>query len=70
VVFRGEIAAVEHRQLMDAALSRDSGAACKVLHTHIHDCVAHALRNSDWLRPASAAANAKRDVVRKPGARQ
>jgi DNA-binding GntR family transcriptional regulator len=56
VVFRGEIAAVEHRELMDAALRRDSKAACKVLHTHIHDCVAHALRNSDWLRPASAAA--------------
>lgn len=70
VVFRGEIAAVEHRQLMDAALGRDSKAACKVLHTHIHDCVAHALRNSDWLRPSSAAANGKKDAVRKPGARQ
>ena len=53
VVFRGEIAAVEHRQLMDAALRRDADAACKILHTHIHDCVAHALRNSDWLKPSS-----------------
>lgn len=54
VVFRGEIAAVEHRQLMDAALRRDAVAACKILHTHVHDCVAHALRNSDWLKPSSA----------------
>ena len=64
VVFRGEIAGVEHRQLMDAALSRDASTARKVLHTHIHDCVAHALRNSDWLKPASAKVE-KRDVVRK-----
>lgn len=69
VVFRGEIAAVEHRQLMEAALRRDSTAACKVLHTHIHDCVAHALRNSGWLKPAGAVSGAKRDVVRKLKAR-
>lgn len=69
VVFRGEIAGVEHRQLMDAALGRDAGTARKVLHTHIHDCVAHALRNSDWLKPASAASGAKKDVVRKMRAR-
>lgn len=53
VVFRGEIAAVEHRELMGAALARDADKACRLLHTHIHDCVAHALRNSDWLRPQS-----------------
>src|SRR5207302_33557 len=53
VVFRGEPAAVEHRELKDAALRRDCKGACEVLHTHIHDCVAHALRNSDWLRPAN-----------------
>jgi DNA-binding GntR family transcriptional regulator len=69
VVFRGEIAAVEHRQLMEAALRRDAKAACKVLHTHIHDCVAHALRNSGWLKPAGAGSGAKRDVVRKVKAR-
>ncbi|MEA2835943.1 MAG: hypothetical protein QOD89_493 [Bradyrhizobium sp.] len=69
VVFRGEIAAVEHRQLMEAALRRDSRAACKVLHSHIHDCVAHALRNSGWLKPAGAARNGKKDVVRKVKAR-
>lgn len=60
VVFRGELAVIEHRQLMDAALKRDFDAACRILHTHIHDCVAHALRNSDWLRPAIAAAKAPR----------
>lgn len=69
VVFRGEIAAVEHRQLMEAALRRDSNAARKVLHSHIHDCVAHALRNSGWLKPAGAGANGKKDVVRKLKAR-
>jgi DNA-binding GntR family transcriptional regulator len=52
VVFRGEVAAVEHRELMNAALARDSAKARKLLHTHIHDCVKHALGNSDWLRPA------------------
>lgn len=54
VVFRGETAAAEHRELKELALQRDAAGACKVLHTHIHDCVAHALRNSDWLRPARA----------------
>lgn len=54
VVFRGEVAAVEHRELMNAALARDSGKARKLLHSHIHDCVKHALRNSDWLNAGSA----------------
>jgi DNA-binding GntR family transcriptional regulator len=54
VVFRGEVAAVEHRELMNAALARDSAKARKLLHTHIHDCVKHALGNSDWLRPATS----------------
>lgn len=65
VVFRGEIAAVEHRQLMDAALRRDAGAACKILHTHIHDCVAHALGNSDWLKPSSRPLKSARIEARK-----
>lgn len=69
VVFRGEIAAIEHKELMDAALRRDAKAACKVLHTHIHDCVAHALRNSSWLKPAGVAAKGDKDVVRKLRAR-
>lgn len=69
VVFRGEAAAIEHKELMDAALRRDSKAACKVLHTHIHDCVTHALRNSSWLKQANIAARGDKDVVRKLRAR-
>lgn len=69
VVFRGEIAAVEHRQLMDAALKRDAKAACKILHTHIHDCVAHALRNSGWLKPASVAKVIRAEPRKKQNAR-
>jgi DNA-binding GntR family transcriptional regulator len=62
VVFRGEIAGIEHRQMMDAALRRDAKAACAVLHTHIHDCVSHALRNSDWLQPAVATKSLRPDI--------
>ncbi len=54
VVFRGEAAAIEHRELMSAALARDAAKARKLLHTHIHDCVRHALQNSEWLKPAGA----------------
>jgi DNA-binding GntR family transcriptional regulator len=68
VVFRGEIAAVEHRQLKDAALARDAVAACALLHTHIHDCVTHALRNSDWLRPAAPAAKPPREARKRQAA--
>jgi DNA-binding GntR family transcriptional regulator len=39
VIFRGEIAAVEHRQLLDCALKRDAGKACKILRKHIDGCV-------------------------------
>ncbi|MEH2469136.1 DNA-binding GntR family transcriptional regulator [Nitrobacteraceae bacterium AZCC 2161] len=56
VVFRGEVAATEHKELMNAALARDSAKARKILHSHIHDCVAHALQNSDWLKPAAVPA--------------
>ena len=43
VVFRGEIAAEEHRLLIECALSRDSGRACDVLAGHVNGCVAHTL---------------------------
>jgi len=46
VVFRGEAAAVEHKKLLDAALKRNFAAAQKILNTHIHDCVEHALRKT------------------------
>jgi DNA-binding GntR family transcriptional regulator len=43
VVFRGEITAQEHRQLLDCALRRDTGTAKDVLVRHIQDCVAFTL---------------------------
>ena len=43
VVFRGEIAAKEHRMLLDCALSRDADQACQVLDRHVNGCVAHTL---------------------------
>jgi DNA-binding GntR family transcriptional regulator len=52
VVFRGEIAAREHRQLLDHALNRDAAAAQAVLVKHIQDCVTYTLSNdAARLRP-------------------
>jgi DNA-binding GntR family transcriptional regulator len=45
VVFRGEIAAEEHRLLRDCALARDSARACTVLAEHVNGCVAHTLES-------------------------
>jgi DNA-binding GntR family transcriptional regulator len=45
VVFRGEIAAREHRILLDCALSRDAGRACQVLDRHVNGCVAHTVES-------------------------
>jgi DNA-binding GntR family transcriptional regulator len=38
-VFRGEIAAKEHRRLLQAALTRDWRGGQATLKTHVHDCV-------------------------------
>lgn len=43
LTFRGEIAAREHKALLDAALARDFGAAKAVLERHVDGGVAHAL---------------------------
>ena len=43
VVFRGEIAAEEHRILLECALARDSDRACEVLTRHVNGCVTHTL---------------------------
>ena len=40
-VYRGEVAAGEHRRLLDAALKRDWKTAQATLVKHVHDCVAH-----------------------------
>lgn len=45
VVFRGEIAAREHQQLLECALARDWKRAQAILVTHIDGCVEDALRN-------------------------
>ncbi|WP_375459482.1 GntR family transcriptional regulator [uncultured Enterovirga sp.] len=65
VVFRGEIAAREHGELLDCALSRDAKRANAILHTHIHSCVDHALAepNPDWARSKGS-----RPPEREPGA--
>jgi DNA-binding GntR family transcriptional regulator len=44
VVFRGEVAAGEHRQLLEAALARDIGAARAVLTAHVDGCVVQVLQ--------------------------
>jgi DNA-binding GntR family transcriptional regulator len=43
VVFRGEVAAGEHRVLLGCALERDANKACEVLERHVNGCVAHTL---------------------------
>jgi DNA-binding GntR family transcriptional regulator len=43
LTFRGEAAAVEHKQLLDAALRRDSAEAQRILTQHIRGGVAHSL---------------------------
>jgi DNA-binding GntR family transcriptional regulator len=45
VIFRGEIAAREHRQLLECALRRDTKSAQGVLVKHIQDCVSFTLTN-------------------------
>jgi DNA-binding GntR family transcriptional regulator len=44
VVFRGEIAAREHQELLESALVRDWKRAQTILVSHIQGCVDHALR--------------------------
>jgi DNA-binding GntR family transcriptional regulator len=44
VVFRGEIAAKEHQQLLQCALARDFEQAQRIMASHIEGCVSHALQ--------------------------
>jgi DNA-binding GntR family transcriptional regulator len=50
--FRGEIAAREHRALLDAALARDAAAARGILKTHLMGGVDHALASGCFVAPA------------------
>lgn len=45
VVFRGDIAAREHRALLDCALTRDADEACSILDRHVKGCVTHTLES-------------------------
>jgi len=45
VVFRGEVAAREHQQLLECALARDCDRAQAILVAHVDGCVEDALRN-------------------------
>ncbi len=45
MVFRGTIAAAEHRDLLDCALGRDAERACAILARHVDGCVAHTLES-------------------------
>jgi DNA-binding GntR family transcriptional regulator len=52
-IYRGEIAAREHRDLLRCALRRDFGAAREILARHVWDCVETALAKGElsWLKP-------------------
>ena len=43
VVYRGQIAADEHKCLLDCALQRDAQRACEVLTRHVDGCVSYSL---------------------------
>jgi DNA-binding GntR family transcriptional regulator len=68
VVFRGEIAAREHRQLLECALRRDTKSAQGVLVKHIQDCVSYTLANWPSELRAHGSAPAPRQARTSPAA--
>jgi len=52
VIFRGRVAADEHKLLLDCALNRDSDQACAVLTRHIHGCLDFAFERDLLATPA------------------
>jgi DNA-binding GntR family transcriptional regulator len=52
-IYRGEVAAQEHRDLMRCALRRDFAGAREILARHVQDCVETALAKGElsWLQP-------------------
>jgi DNA-binding GntR family transcriptional regulator len=66
MIFRGAVAAEQHRALRDAALRRDAGEARATLRRHIEGCVEDTLE-SDRLEDAPAAAPAAPAAVRDGG---
>jgi DNA-binding GntR family transcriptional regulator len=64
VVFRGEIAVQEHKQLLDYALARDAKAAQAVLIKHIQDCVTFTLSKGRLgPTPEQAKAGSRRKIA-------
>jgi DNA-binding GntR family transcriptional regulator len=66
-IYRGEIAAREHRELLDCALRRDRAGARATLVRHVEDCVESALaRGQTWLdmRPSDAPRAKPRTALR------
>jgi len=61
-IYRGEVAAREHRQLLACALRRDFNAARETLVRHVDGCVEAALARADlgWLQTPSANQQAHR----------
>lgn len=52
LTYRGDVATYEHRQMLDAALARDIGAAVRVLENHVRNGLDHtlaAMKNQDDL---------------------
>ncbi len=45
IVFRGAVAADEHRRLLDCALLRDAERACAVLAVHVNGCVEYTIES-------------------------
>jgi DNA-binding GntR family transcriptional regulator len=68
VVFRGEVAADEHRRLLDAALARDAPKAQEILRAHIDGCVAQVLGTGglDTFTAALSASRAGSGSARRP----
>jgi DNA-binding GntR family transcriptional regulator len=56
-IYRGEVAAREHRELMACALGRDFAGARHILVRHVEGCVEAALAKGDtpWLEPPPSA---------------
>jgi DNA-binding GntR family transcriptional regulator len=77
VIFRGDIAASEHKELLDCALKRDVSRAQNILVRHIQDCVSYTLSRGvfDAIKrgkrgPVSASAVAPTAVSSGGGRRQ
>ena len=64
VVFRGEIAVQEHRQLLEYALARDAKAAQAVLVKHIQECVTFTLSQGKLgARPSAQKLDSRRKIA-------